>query len=149
MAGGRIPLARAIESASAELRKMTKEEVRSLEGEKDVDCSEQEEKKKKPEGEEPDPPPLCTLDLDSLRYACPPQSDLVPQYSFKLWVRIENCYLLNHSSEDDRYFIFFFKFAKINADLKVETLIGSQILLLDILLKLPNSYCLNFFCFNW
>ena len=103
----------------------------------------------KPEGEEPDPPPLCTLDLDSLRYACPPQSDLVPQYSFKLWVRIENCYLLNHSSEDDRYFIFFFKFAKINADLKVETLIGSQILLLDILLKLPNSYCLNFFCFNW
>lgn len=65
--GGRIPLARAIESASAELRKMTKEEVRSLEGEKDVDCSEQEEKKKKPEGEEPDPPPLCTLDLDSLR----------------------------------------------------------------------------------
>jgi len=64
--GSRIPLARAIESASAELRKMTKEEVRSLEGEKDVDCSEQEERSSKEEWEE-DQPPVCTVHLDSLR----------------------------------------------------------------------------------
>lgn len=76
---GRIPLARAIESASAELRKMTKEEVRSLEGEKDVDCCEQEEEEERrraataaaaaagPEQQQPEPVPVCTVDLDSLR----------------------------------------------------------------------------------
>jgi len=65
-AGGRIPLANAIESASAEVCKMSKEEVRSLEGEKDVDCSE-EAALKQAEGAALDPPPICTVDLDSLR----------------------------------------------------------------------------------
>ncbi len=71
-AGGRIPLANAIESASAEVRKMTKEDVRSLEGEKDVDCSEEAALKRAEVAAAAaaaavDPPPLCTVDLESLR----------------------------------------------------------------------------------
>ncbi len=74
-AGGRIPLANAIESASAEVRKMTKEDVRSLEGEKDVDCSEEAALKRAEAAAAAvaaavDPPPLCTVDLESLRYVC-------------------------------------------------------------------------------
>jgi hypothetical protein len=65
--GGRIPLAKAIESASAEVRKMTKEEVRSLEGESEKDVDSSEEPGRSGEGAEIDQPPLCTVDFDSLR----------------------------------------------------------------------------------
>jgi hypothetical protein len=65
--GDRIPLAKAIESASAEVRKMTKEEVRSLEGESEKDVDSSEEPGRSGEGAAIDQPPLCTVDFDSLR----------------------------------------------------------------------------------
>jgi hypothetical protein len=49
---------------------MTKEDVRSLEGEKDVDCSEEAALKRAEVAAAAaavDPPPLCTVDLESLR----------------------------------------------------------------------------------
>ncbi len=51
---------------------MTKEDVRSLEGEKDVDCSEEAALKRAEAAAVAaaaavDPPPLCTVDLESLR----------------------------------------------------------------------------------
>lgn len=55
---------KAVEGAGAELRKMTKEEVRTLEGEmeKDVDSTAQQEEEGTKES-----PPTCSLDLDGLR----------------------------------------------------------------------------------
>ncbi len=49
---------------------MTKEDVRSLEGEKDVDCSEEAALKRAEAAAAAaavDPPPVCTVDLESLR----------------------------------------------------------------------------------
>ena len=52
--------------ASADLRKMTKEEMRALEGEKDVDSLEEVEKKKDTQKEEM-ASTKCTVDIASLR----------------------------------------------------------------------------------
>jgi len=62
------PLSTTIDLASLELKKMTKEEVRSLEGEneKDVDSSEA-EKAKKPASKDTGKVCQCTVDIEALR----------------------------------------------------------------------------------